>query len=339
MAKSTSYLITGAAGFIGSNFVRHLYNTRENIHVRVLDKLTYASNIKNLKDFEGRNDFEFIKGDICDDKTVKTAMQGVEVVINFAAESAVDRSIDDPQSFIKTDIFGVYTLLEEARKQANLKRFIQISTDEVYGHILEGSFKESSELKPRNPYSASKLGGERLAYSFFETYQLPVVITRASNNYGPFAYPEKVIPLFITNLVDGAQVPVFGGGHQVRDWLYVEDHCSAIKLLVERGINGEVYNVGGSQECENIELTRKLLAIMGKDERSIKYVQDRPGHDMRYSLDSSKLQSLGWLPQVKLDDGLKKTVDWYLENEAWWRPLKDKLDPRYSKGFWGATKG
>ena len=339
MAERVSYLVTGGAGFIGSNFVRHLYNTGENVHVRVLDKLTYSGNLENLKDFEARADFEFIKGDICDAKTVQAAMQEVEIVINFAAEAAVDRSIDDPQSFIKTDIFGVYTLLEEARKQPNLKRFIQISTDEVYGHILEGSFRENSELKPRNPYAASKLGGERLAYSFFETYQLPVVITRASNNYGPYAYPEKVIPLFITNLVDGHQVPVFGEGRQVRDWLYVEDHCRAIKLLAERGINGEVYNVGGSQECENIELTRKLLALMGKDEGSIKFVQDRPGHDMRYSLDSSKLQSLGWQPQVGLDAGLKNTVDWYLRHENWWRPLKDNLDPRYSKGFWGATKG
>jgi len=333
------YLITGGAGFIGSNFVRHLYATEENVHVRVLDKLTYAGNIENLKDFKTKADFEFIKGDICDAKTVQAAMQGSQVVINFAAEAAVDRSIDDPQSFIKTDIFGVYTLLEEARRQSNLKRFIQISTDEVYGHILEGSFKETSEVKPRNPYAASKLGGERLAYSFFETYQLPVVITRASNNYGPYAYPEKIIPLFITNLVDGVQVPVFGGGRQVRDWLYVEDHCRAIKLLVERGINGEVYNVGGGQECENIELTRKLLGLMGKDERSIKFVQDRPGHDMRYSLDSSKLQSLGWSPQVGFEEGLKKTVAWYLENEKWWRPLKDNLDPRYSKGFWGPEKG
>ena len=341
MAKNDKkkYLVTGAAGFIGSNFVRHLYSTGEAVSVCVLDKLTYAGNLENLREFEGRPDFEFIKGDICDASIVQRAMQGAQVVINFAAEAAVDRSIDDPQSFIKTDIFGVYTLLEEARKQATLKRFIQISTDEVYGHILEGSFKETSELKPRNPYAASKLGGERLAYSFFETYQLPVVITRASNNYGPYAYPEKVIPLFITNLVDSAQVPVFGQGRQVRDWLYVEDHCRAIKLLADRGDNGQVYNVGGSQECENIELTRKIIALMGKDEASIKFVQDRPGHDMRYSLDSSKLQALGWSPQMGLDEGLKQTVEWYLSHEDWWRPLKDNLDPRYSKGFWGAKKG
>ncbi|MBF0332010.1 MAG: dTDP-glucose 4,6-dehydratase [Candidatus Omnitrophica bacterium] len=306
--------------------------------MRVLDKMTYSANLANLKEFANRQDYEFIKGDICDATVVKKAMQGVDVVVNFAAEVSVDRSIDDPQSFLKTDIVGVYTLLQEARNHPNLKRFIQISTDEVYGHILEGSFHEASELKPRNPYAASKLGGERLAYSFFETYGTPVVITRASNNYGPYAYPEKVIPLFITNLIDGKQVPVFGQGKQVRDWLYVEDHCRAIHLLVEKGINGEVYNVGGSQECENIELTRNLLTALGKDESSIRYVQDRPGHDMRYSLDSSKLHKLGWTPACDLVQGLSKTVDWYVKNELWWRPLKEKLDPRYSKGFWGDTK-
>jgi len=338
MVKGASYLVTGGMGFIGSNFVRHLFSTGEAVHVRVLDKLTYAGNRANLKEFQDRKDFQFIKGDICDATVVKKAMQGVEVVINFAAESAVDRSIDDPQSFIKTDIFGVYTLLEEARQQPQLKRFIQISTDEVYGHILKGSFKETSELKPRNPYAASKLGGERLAYSFFETYRLPVIVTRASNNYGPYCYPEKIIPLFITNLIDGLQVPVYGKGNQVRDWLYVEDHCRAIKFLAEQGINGELYNIGGGQECENIELTRKLIKIVGKDSTSIKYVEDRPGHDLRYSLNSSKLKKLGWAPQVKLREGLSRTVEWYLKNEAWWRPLKAQLDPRYSRGFWGDKK-
>ena len=332
------YLVTGGAGFIGSNFVRYLFSLKEKIEVRVLDKLTYSGNLANLKEFEGRPGYEFIKGDICDEVLVKKAMQGVDVVVNFAAEVSVDRSIDDPQSFLKTDIIGVYTLMQEARNYPDLKRFIQISTDEVYGHILEGSFHETSELKPRNPYAASKLGGERLAYSFFETYGLPVVITRASNNYGPYAYPEKVIPLFITNLMDGQQVPVFGQGQQVRDWLYVEDHCRAIHLLVEKGVNGEVYNVGGSQECENITLTRMLLKALGRDESFIRFVQDRPGHDMRYSLDSSKLQKLGWVPSVDLKGGLEKTVAWYLKNEGWWRPLKEKLDPRYSKGFWGDKK-
>lgn len=338
MVNKIGYLVTGGAGFIGSNFVRHLYENKDDVSVRVLDKLTYSGNLSNLKDFKKRHGFEFNKGDICDEATVKRAMRGVDVVVNFAAEVAVDRSIDDPQSFLKTDIFGVYTLLQQARKHPKLKRFIQISTDEVYGHILEGSFHESSELKPRNPYAASKLAGERLAYSFFETYGLPVVITRASNNYGPYAYPEKIIPLFITNLVDGGQIPVFGEGRQVRDWLYVEDHCRAIRLLVDKGVNGEVYNVGGGQECENIELAHKLLVIMGKAERAIKFVQDRPGHDMRYSLDSSKLKKLGWSPQYGLDAGLKKTVDWYLQHENWWRPLKNKLEPRYSQGFWGEKK-
>ncbi|MBF0386299.1 MAG: dTDP-glucose 4,6-dehydratase [Candidatus Omnitrophica bacterium] len=335
MTQGKDYLVTGGAGFIGSNFIRYLYQNVEGIRVRVLDKLTYSGNLANLFEFEGRNGFEFLKGDICDEAMVRKAMDGVDVVVNFAAEVSVDRSIDDPQSFLKTDIVGVYTLLQQARKMPGLKRFIQISTDEVYGHILEGSFHEASELKPRNPYAASKLGGERLAYSFFETYGVPVVITRASNNYGPYAYPEKVIPLFITNLFDGGTVPVFGAGRQIRDWLYVEDHCRAIRLLVDSGVNGEVYNVGGSQECENIDLTRKLLVLMGKDERSIKFVQDRPGHDMRYSLDSSKLLRLGWQPAYDLDKGLQATVEWYRANEAWWRPLKDKLDPRYSKGFWG----
>lgn len=332
------YLVTGGAGFIGSNFVRYLYGQGGDVAVRVLDKLTYAGNPANLREFEGRRGYEFIQGDICDADVVHRAMQGVDVVVNFAAEVSVDRSIDDPQSFLKTDIVGVYTLLQEARQHHSLRRFIQISTDEVYGHILEGSFRETSELKPRNPYAASKLGGERLAYSFFETYRLPVVITRASNNYGPYAYPEKVIPLFITNLIDGKQVPVFGQGRQVRDWLYVEDHCRAIHLLVEKGVNGEVYNVGGTQECENIELTRRLLAALGKGEDSIRYVQDRPGHDMRYSLDSSKLQRLGWAPSCDLQRGLARTIDWYRKNEAWWRPLKEKLDPRYAKGFWGDKK-
>lgn len=338
MVKKICYLVTGGAGFIGSNFVRYLYENKEDVNVRVLDKLTYSGNLVNLDDFRNRKGFEFIKGDICDESVVKLAMRDVDMVVNFAAEVAVDRSIDDPQSFMKTDIFGVYTLLQQARKHPKLKRFIQISTDEVYGHILTGSFQEVSELKPRNPYAASKLAGERLAYSFFETYSLPVVITRASNNYGPYAYPEKIIPLFITNLIDGIQVPVFGEGRQVRDWLHVDDHCCAIRMLADKGTNGEVYNVGAGQECENIELARKLLAIMGKEERLIKFVQDRPGHDMRYSLDPSKLKKLGWAPKYDLDEGLKKTVDWYLQHESWWRPLKNKLEPRYSQGFWGEKK-
>ncbi len=332
------YLITGGAGFIGSNFVHYLYREHKNIAICVLDKLGYSANVENFRQYFSRRDFTFIKGDICDAKAVAAAMSGVDVVVNFAAEVAVDRSIDDAQSFLKTDIFGVYTLLEEARKQKNLKKFIQISTDEVYGQILKGSFKENSETLPRNPYAASKLGGERLAYSFFKTYNLPVIITRATNNYGPFAYPEKVIPLFITNLFDGLPVPVYGKGAQMRDWLYVEDHCSAIDLLIRRGKNGEVYNVGAGQECTNIELTKRILKLMDKDATFIKFVANRPGHDFRYSLDCAKLKKLGWEAKYNISDGLKATVDWYKNNEAWWRPLKNNLDKRFISGFWGAKK-
>ena len=338
MPKKTIYLVTGGAGFIGSNFVRSLYAQGQEIEVRVLDKLTYAGNRANLAEFEKRRGFEFIRGDICDERIVKKAMRDAHVVVNFAAEVAVDRSINDPQSFLKTDIFGVYTLLNEARSQRQLRKFIQISTDEVYGEILRGSFSEGSQLKPRNPYAASKLGGERLAYSFFETYGLPVVITRASNNYGPYAYPEKIIPLFITNLIDGEKVPVYGKGAQIRDWLYVDDHCAAIHLLIDKGKPGEVYNVGGEEERTNLKLTQSILKSMGKDASLIKFVQDRPGHDFRYSLNCRKLKKLGWRQEYKLDAGLKATIAWYQNNEQWWRPLKQKLDRRYIKGFWVEKK-
>jgi dTDP-glucose 4,6-dehydratase len=332
------YLVTGGAGFIGSNFIHFLYQKEPDAEVRVLDKLTYSGNIENLKLFSGRKDFKFIKGDICDAKIVKDAMKGAIVVVNFAAEAAVDRSIDNPEQFLHTDVIGVYILLEEARRQMNFKKFIQVSTDEVYGQILEGSFRESSELRPRNPYSASKLGGERLAYSFFETYGLPVVITRGANTYGPRAYPEKVIPLFITNIIDGKKVPLFGNGKQVRGWLHVEDHCSAIYLLLEKGINGQVYNVAAGQECSNLILTKEILKFMKKDESFIEFVQDRPGHDFRYSLDCSKLKNLGWQPKYKIENGLKETIKWYMENENWWRPLKKKMDQRYLTGYWGRKK-
>ncbi len=338
MAKTLKYLVTGGAGFIGSNFVHYLYRKYKNIKVCVLDKLGYSASLENVREYLKRGDFEFIKGDICDAKVVAKAMAKADIVVNFAAEVAVDRSIDDPQSFLKTDIFGVYTLLEEARKQRNLKKFIQISTDEVYGQILKGSFKENSETLPRNPYAASKLGGERIAYSFFKTFGLPVIITRAANNYGPSAYPEKVIPLFITNLFDGLPVPVYGEGKQMRDWLYVEDHCSAIDCLVKAGQDGEVYNVGAGQECTNIKLTKQILKLMHKDVSFIKFVADRPGHDFRYSLDCAKLRKLGWEPKYNIAAGLQKTVSWYKENQVWWRPLKNNLDNRFVGGFWGAKK-
>jgi len=330
------YLITGAAGFIGSNFIHYLYAKKEDIEVRVLDKLTYSGNLESLKEFEGREGFSFVQGDICDGTLVDELMKDVNVVINFAAEAAVDRSIESSRSFLDTDIMGVYILLEATRKQKNLKRFIQISTDEVYGQIMDGSFVETSELKPRNPYSASKLGGDRLAYSYFATYNMPVVITRAANTYGPMAYPEKVIPLFITNLIDGLKVPIYGEGKQIRDWLHVTDHCSAIYHLIENGESGEVYNVAADQEFTNIGLTHKILALMKKDDSSIVYVTDRPGHDFRYSLDCLKLKSTGWEPQYNLIKGLEETVEWYQKNESWWRPIKEKMDQRYLTGYWGA---
>ncbi len=332
------YLVTGAAGFIGSNFVDYLYQHHQGIEVVVLDKMTYSANPQNIERFRKYPGFSFIQGDICDPVIVKMAMRGVHVVVNFAAEAAVDRSIDDPDSFLKTDVLGVFTLLQEARNQQQLKRFIQISTDEVYGQILEGSFTETSELQPRNPYAASKLGGDRLAYSFYVTYGLPVIVTRASNNYGPQAYVEKVIPLFITNLIDGKQVPVYGEGKQIRDWLFVEDHCSGIDLLIEQGVNGEVYNIGGEQELTNMELTDQLLKVMRKNRSSIKFVQDRPGHDFRYSLDCSKLKKLGWKQKYDVAKGLSKTVAWYKDNEPWWRKAKDGMDQRYVSGFWGDKK-
>ena len=337
MSKRT-YLVTGGAGFIGSNFVNMLYREFDDVEVRVLDKLTYSGNLNNLVGVQGRKGFEFIEGDICDEEVVSKAMEGVDFIVNFAAEVAVDRSIDSSNSFLDTDIYGVLVLLNEMKNRGTIKKFIQISTDEVYGQIMEGSFREDSELKPRNPYSASKLGGERLAYSYFATYGLPVVITRASNTYGPMAYPEKVIPLFVTNLIDDQKIPIFGEGKQVRDWLHVEDHCRAVLALIDKGENGEVYNVGGTKECTNIELTKSILQLMDKDQSFIEYVNDRPGHDFRYSLDCSKLKSLGWSPLHSLEDGLKQTIEWYQNNEEWWRPVKEKMDSRYVTGFWGGKK-
>lgn len=329
------YLVTGAAGFIGSNFVHHLYRRHKDIQVTVLDKMSYAGHPANIDAMRQYPGFTFIQGDICDPAAVKKAMAGANVVVNFAAESSVDRSIDNAEAFLRTDITGVAVLLQEARRQKNLKRFIQISTDEVYGQALKGSFRETDELKPRNPYAAAKLGGERLAYSFFATYGIPVIITRASNNYGPASSVEKMIPLFTTNLLEGKAVPVYGKGKQVRDWLYVEDHCAAIDLLIGKGKNGEVYNIGGGQELTNIDLTLRLLQIMGKDKSAITYVKDRPGHDLRYSLDCAKINKLGWKPKQHIDDGLALTVAWYKDNGTWWREARERMDRRYIKGFWG----
>lgn len=315
------YFITGGAGFIGSNFIRHLIRQEPEAEVINYDKLTYAGNPENLAELKNNRRYVFVKGDISDSGMVDKHIRGCDVLINFAAETHVDRSIGDPQDFITTDIVGTYVLLENAKKHS-IKKFIQISTDEVYGSIDKGSFDEDSTLKPTNPYSASKTGADRLVFSYWATYKLPVVISRASNNYGPFQYPEKIIPLFVTNALEGRDLPLYGDGLNVRDWLYVEDHCSAILFLVKNGVNGEVYNIGGGNEITNIELTRKILKILGKSESLIKKVRDREGHDRRYSLNIAKIRKLGWKPGTEFEKGLELTVKWYVDNTDWWKKIK-----------------
>ncbi|HIH08566.1 MAG TPA: dTDP-glucose 4,6-dehydratase [Candidatus Diapherotrites archaeon] len=316
-------LVTGGAGFIGSNFIRYLAETHPETEIVNLDKLTYAGNLENLRDLKGNKNYSFIKGDICDKKVVAKAMKGCDVVVNFAAESHVDRSIEEPASFIKTDVFGAYVLLEEARKQ-DVEKVIQISTDEVYGSIQKGSFTEESVLNPTNPYSASKAGADRLAFSYFATYGLPVIITRSSNNYGPYQFPEKVIPLFITNLIQGKKVPLYGDGLNVRDWLYVKDNCEAIDLALRKGKNGEVYNIGGGSEKTNLELTRFILREIGKGEEMIEHVKDRLGHDRRYSLSFEKIAFLGYKPKKTFENRMRETIQWYKKNKKWWIPLLKK---------------
>jgi dTDP-glucose 4,6-dehydratase len=316
-------LVTGGAGFIGCNFARHLAKARPDWEIVVLDKLTYAGRRENLADLEGRPGFAFVQGDIADKDVVAKVLPGCAYVVNFAAETHVDRSLYDAGSFIQTDVYGTFVLLEEARRARELRMFVQISTDEVYGSVETGSSRETDALMPRNPYSASKAGADRLAYSYFATYGLPVIVTRASNNYGPYQYPEKVIPLFVTHALDGIPLPLYGDGMNVRDWLHVDDHCRAVDLLLQRGAPGETYNIGGGNEVPNLDLTRRILSLVGRPETLIRPVADRPGHDRRYSLDCAKLRAMGWAPQVPFEDGLRRTVDWYRGNEAWWRPIKE----------------
>ena len=321
-------LVTGGAGFIGSNFVRYVLAAHEDWRVTTLDKLTYAGRRENLHDVMDSPRHVFVHGDIADALVSGPLVEQSDIVVHFAAETHVDRSIMAAGDFIRTDVEGTWVLLEAARRAAHLRRFSQISTDEVYGSVAVGASRETDELKPRNPYAASKAGADRLAYSYWATYGLPVIITRASNNYGPYQFPEKVIPLFVTNAIGDIPVPLYGDGKNVRDWLHVDDHCRAIDLLIEHGVNGEVYNIGGGNEVMNRDLTHRILASLGKPLSLIKPVVDRPGHDRRYCLDTTKLQSLGWTPREPFEDGLRRTIDWYRGNQWWWRPIKEQ-DPAF----------
>jgi len=314
-------LVTGGAGFIGSNFIHYILKKYDDYEIVNFDKLTYAGNLENLADIQDDKRYRFIKGDICDKESVVNAIKGVDIVVNFAAESHVDRSIEDPGSFIQTDIYGTFILLDAARDN-KVSLYVQISTDEVYGSIENGSFKETDPLEPNSPYSASKTGADMIVRSFNKTYGLPVIITRSSNNFGPNQFPEKVIPLFVTNLIDDIPVPLYGDGMNVRDWIYVEDNCSGIDTVIHKGKPGEIYNIGGGNERHNVWITKKILEIMGKPGSMISYVKDRPGHDRRYSIDCTKLKSLGWNPKNDFESALEQTISWYQQNEAWWRKLK-----------------
>ena len=309
-------LVTGGAGFIGSNFVRYWLREHADDRVHVLDKLTYAGNPENLDEVADDPRYSFQHGDVCDPEASETAVAGCDVVVHFAAETHVDRSILSAGEFIRTDVHGTYILLEAAR-QEGVERFIHISTDEVYGTVLEGASVETDPLMPSNPYSASKAGADRMAYAFWFTYEMPVIITRGSNTYGPNQYPEKLVPLFVTRAQRDESLPVYGDGKQVRDWLCVEDHCRGIETVLVRGTPGEVYNIGGECERQNLETIRLLLDELDKPESLIEFVADRPGHDVRYALDCSKLRALGWAPQAEWEPTMRATVRWYAENHDW----------------------
>ncbi|HZZ00644.1 MAG TPA: dTDP-glucose 4,6-dehydratase [Candidatus Baltobacteraceae bacterium] len=317
------WLVTGGLGFIGSNFVRLVMRERREVSVVNLDAMTYAGNPANLGDVDGDARYRFVKGDICDAEAVREAIaDGVDAIVNFAAETHVDRSILDPEAFLRTDILGTHVLLEAVRERS-IPRYVQVSTDEVYGDVHEGESTEEDGLRPRSPYSASKAGGDLQVLAYRTTFGAPVLITRGSNTYGPYQYPEKLIPLFVTNLIEDQSVPVYGDGLQVRDWIYVEDHARGILHALENGDPGHVYNVGGGNPRTNMEITRRLVEDCGRSmETHVKHVLDRPGHDRRYALNCSKLRNLGWSPRVAFEQGIRETVAWYRANEAWWRPLK-----------------
>lgn len=315
-------LVTGGSGFILSNFIRYMLN-KYDYRIINLDDLTYAGRLENTRDLESNSRYIFVKGNICNRELVGQLVQKADFVINGAAETHVDRSIVDAGSFVSTDVLGTYTMIEACRKYG-VEKYIQISTDEVYGSIEHGAFTEKDKIEPNSPYSASKAGADMLVRSYMVTHNLPAVITRSSNNYGPFQYPEKIIPLFITNLIRGKKVPVYGDGRNVRDWLYVMDNCAGIDTVLHEGETGEVYNIGGQQELSNLELTKTILEIMGRDDSWIEFVEDRKGHDRRYALDITKIKKLGWSPEKDFSRGIQETVDWYVQNEWWWQPLVRK---------------
>jgi len=313
-------LVTGGAGFIGSNYVRYVLRETDD-EVVVYDALTYAGNLSTLKDVDDDPRYSFVKGDICDPRTLEEAMTGMDAVVHFAAESHVDRSIVGSDDFVNTNCFGTNVVMDTARR-LEIARVVHIGTDEVYGSVEVGSSTETDPLEPRSPYSASKAGSDLIALSYHHTHGLPVTVTRCTNNFGPYQYPEKAIPLFATNLLDGDKIPLYGDGLNERDWLFVDDHCSGVHLVLHEGAPGEIYNIGAGNETPNRVLVDKLLALLGKDESSVDYVDDRLGHDRRYSVDIAKISALGWAKRRSLDEALEATVDWYRSNEWWWRPLK-----------------
>ncbi len=329
-------LVTGGAGFIGSNFVRRMLRNHPEVNIVVFDKLTYAGNLDNLEDVSENPRYKFLEGDIADRIAVARVLSAnqIDAVVNFAAETHVDRSILDPDAFIRTNNVGTYVLLEESRKHG-VERFVQVSTDEVYGTKASGKFREADPLEPNSPYAASKAGADLMARAYHVTYGMNTVVTRGSNTFGPFQYPEKLLSLFITNAIDDEPLPLYGDGMQVRDWLYVEDHCAGIETVLTLGEPGEVYNLGGENEQHNIDVIRRVLAIIGKPDSLIRPVEDRPGHDRRYALDNAKTHKLGWRPSVKFDQALEQTVAWYQENERWWRKIKTGEFKEYYEAQYG----
>lgn len=329
-------LVTGGAGFMGSNFIHYILKKYPDYEIINLDKLTYAGNLKNLSDIENDSRYSFVKGDIVDPRIVDELVSKVDAVVNYAAETHVDRSILEPREFAQTDVIGTLTILNAIRSQGNKVKLIQISTDEVFGSIETGKFKEDSPFEPNSPYAASKAGGDLMCRAFWVTYETPVVVTHSCNFYGPFHYPEKLIPLAITNLFEGKKVPVYGDGRQVREWIFTEDHCSAVDTILHKGELGEVYNIGTERELENLETIRTILGVLGLGDDYIEFVKDRPGHDRRYSLDTSKLRSvLGWEPKISFEEGIKTTVDWFRNNQDWWKEIKSGEYQKYYEKQYG----